>query len=158
MLVWLAACSLYQPATCLLCQYVHHMYTTSLYVMYYIITPTQLSVQFKLLLTGTPVQNNLNEVSPFLQTLSYHWLNLFLQLYSLLSFIVPKTFNITSLDSFCDVFSNLQGLCICVPVCVCVRACTCVRVCVCVCTCLCMCVHACACLCVTLCVCACVCV
>ena len=51
----------------------------------------QLNVPFSLLLTGTPVQNNLTE------------------LYSLLSFVAPTVFPESGLDPFVLQFTNVSG-------------------------------------------------
>lgn len=53
-------------------------------------TSVQFSVKFRLLLTGTPIQNNLQE------------------LYSLLNFIQPTTFKADNTDNFITSYSNLQ--------------------------------------------------
>uniref|UniRef100_A0A671W9G6 Chromodomain-helicase-DNA-binding protein 1-like n=1 Tax=Sparus aurata TaxID=8175 RepID=A0A671W9G6_SPAAU len=54
-------------------------------------TLTQFSVGFRVLLTGTPIQNNLQE------------------LYSLLSFIQPSIFTPDDVDSFLNTYSNVQS-------------------------------------------------
>ncbi|MEQ2272151.1 Chromodomain-helicase-DNA-binding protein 1-like, partial [Xenotaenia resolanae] len=54
-------------------------------------TLTQFSVGFRLLLTGTPIQNNLQE------------------LYSLLSFIQPSIFTPEESDNFVNSYSNVQS-------------------------------------------------
>uniref|UniRef100_A0AAQ5Z0Q0 Chromodomain-helicase-DNA-binding protein 1-like n=1 Tax=Amphiprion ocellaris TaxID=80972 RepID=A0AAQ5Z0Q0_AMPOC len=53
-------------------------------------TLTEFSVGFRVLLTGTPIQNNLQE------------------LYSLLSFIQPSVFTADDVDSFVNSYSNVQ--------------------------------------------------
>lgn len=53
-------------------------------------TSVQFSVKFRLLLTGTPIQNNLQE------------------LYSLLNFIQPTTFKAKDTDNFITSYCNLQ--------------------------------------------------
>uniref|UniRef100_A0AAV2L2A4 E3 ubiquitin ligase TRAF3IP2 n=1 Tax=Knipowitschia caucasica TaxID=637954 RepID=A0AAV2L2A4_KNICA len=52
---------------------------------------TEFSVAFRLLLTGTPIQNNLQE------------------LFSLLSFIQPSVFAPTAADNFCSCYGNVQN-------------------------------------------------
>uniref|UniRef100_A0AAQ5X5D9 Chromodomain-helicase-DNA-binding protein 1-like n=1 Tax=Amphiprion ocellaris TaxID=80972 RepID=A0AAQ5X5D9_AMPOC len=54
-------------------------------------TLTEFSVGFRVLLTGTPIQNNLQE------------------LYSLLSFIQPSVFTADDVDSFVNSYSNVQS-------------------------------------------------
>ncbi|XP_034089606.1 chromodomain-helicase-DNA-binding protein 1-like, partial [Gymnodraco acuticeps] len=54
-------------------------------------TLTQFSVGFRVLLTGTPIQNNLQE------------------LYSLLSFIQPAVFSAEETDDFCSKYANVQN-------------------------------------------------
>ncbi|XP_036969824.1 chromodomain-helicase-DNA-binding protein 1-like isoform X4 [Acanthopagrus latus] len=54
-------------------------------------TLTQFSVGFRVLLTGTPIQNNLQE------------------LFSLLSFIQPSIFTPDDVDSFLNTYSNVQN-------------------------------------------------
>ncbi|XP_061593050.1 chromodomain-helicase-DNA-binding protein 1-like isoform X2 [Cololabis saira] len=54
-------------------------------------TLTEFSVGFRVLLTGTPIQNNLQE------------------LYSLLSFIQPSIFAAGDVDRFVDTYSNVQS-------------------------------------------------
>ncbi|KAL3047948.1 hypothetical protein OYC64_021996 [Pagothenia borchgrevinki] len=54
-------------------------------------TLTQFSVGFRVLLTGTPIQNNLQE------------------LYSLLSFIQPAVFSAKETDDFCSKYANVQN-------------------------------------------------
>lgn len=54
-------------------------------------TLTQFSVGFRVLLTGTPIQNNLQE------------------LYSLLSFIQPSIFTPDDVDNFLNTYSNVQS-------------------------------------------------
>ncbi|XP_033933069.1 chromodomain-helicase-DNA-binding protein 1-like, partial [Pseudochaenichthys georgianus] len=54
-------------------------------------TLTQFSVGFRVLLTGTPIQNNLQE------------------LYSLLSFIQPTVFSAEETDDFCSKYANVQN-------------------------------------------------
>ncbi|XP_063747635.1 chromodomain-helicase-DNA-binding protein 1-like isoform X2 [Eleginops maclovinus] len=54
-------------------------------------TLTQFSVGFRVLLTGTPIQNNLQE------------------LYSLLSFIQPAVFSAEETDDFCSKYANVRS-------------------------------------------------